>query len=230
MEDLAYPLDQLNREFENQTPNEILLWAWDAFGPDIAATSSFQTQSVPLLHQISQAIPQLPILFLDTGFHFPETLNFRDQLTQKLVLNLKIIKPALTIEAFLSKYGPLYENNPDLCCYLNKIKPLRLELESLKAWISGIRRDQTKTRKDANKLEHRSNGLYKINPLTTWTQIDITNYIQEHKLPQHPLLAQGYPSIGCAPCTDPVSGSEPTRSGRWKNREDQECGMHTEFF
>lgn len=215
-----------NRRMENQSPNEILEWAWTTFGPSIAATSSFQTQSLPLLHMISQTIPDLPILFIDTGFHFPETLAYRDHLIELFGLNVRIIRPKVGNQRFKKIYGDLYRSDPDLCCYLNKVEPLRETIEGLKAWISGVRRDQTIERADTQVITTQEDEVYKISPLVRWTRDDIWKYINDHNLPSHPLLPQGFLSIGCAPCTKPVIPGEDERSGRWPESDKTECGLH----
>lgn len=219
-------LEQLNAGFERATPAEIIRWAAETFAPDVAASSSFQTQSVPLLHMIAQVAPELPVFFLDTGFHFPETLAFRDRLIQELGLNVRVLKPQLGHEGFRREYGELYRRDPDMCCYINKVEPLRRAMQGLKAWISGIRRDQTAARNSTPILARQPDGLWKISPLATWTRRDVWQYIHDHDLPEHPLLAQGYLSIGCAPCTRPVANEQDERSGRWAGLEKSECGLH----
>jgi len=216
-----------NQIFENATPQEILKWAWEIFGPDIAATSSFQSQSLPLLHLIAQTVPDLPVLFLDTGFHFPETLAFRDQLVREMGLNVVNLKPQTGHDEFKRRHGELYRQNPDMCCYINKVEPLKRAKKGLQAWITGVRRDQTATRAEMSFVSIDADGLYKICPMLNWTQKDVFRYMHENNLPDHPLLAQGYLSIGCAPCTRPVFGDgADERSGRWAGQDKVECGLH----
>lgn len=217
----------LNSRFENSTTQDILLWSVETYKDDIALTSSFQTQSLPLLHIVSQTTPQLPIFFLDTGFHFPETLAYRDQLIALLGLNVINIHPNLVSDQILLPgRTPLYHENPDLCCSIHKVEPLRLAMEPLKAWISGIRRDQTQTRKNAAVVELQANGKVKINPMLAWTGEQVRQYIIDYRLPQHPLTEKGYTSIGCAPCTRPVDPGQDERAGRWAGRDKDECGLH----
>lgn len=221
-------LDELNTTFEGRTPEEILEWAVETFWPEIAMSSSFQTQSLPLLHMVSRVVPRLPIIFLDTGFHFPETLAFRDRVTRELGLNLRIVRPSLSPAELARRYGEgLYRRDPDLCCYVNKVEPMQRALEGLRAWISGIRRDQSPTRASIRIVERTAQGIIRVHPMATWTQQDIARYIHDHSLPEHPLLAQGYLSVGCAPCTRPIFGGEPARAGRWDGRAKLECGLHT---
>ncbi len=221
-------LDSLNRTFEGQAPHEIITWSLVSFGTGVAMSSSFQTQSVPLLHIVSQVAPQLPVIFLETGYHFPETLAFRDQLIAELGLNVKIFQSTLPQAAFAQQYGEsLYQRDPDLCCYLNKVEPLQRAMEGLDAWISGIRRDQLSSRANAQILEATPQGMIRVHPMATWTNADINQYIKTHNLPQHPLMSQGYCSIGCAPCTSPVLPNSDERDGRWAGQGKTECGLHT---
>jgi len=221
-------LQRLNREFEAKGAHDIVAWAVETFWPDIAMTCSFQTQSLPLLHIVCQVAPQLPVIFLDTGYHFPETLAFRDRIVQEWGVNLRVVRAAMSRDEFVRQYGDtLYQRDPDLCCYINKVEPMQRALAGLRAWISGIRRDQSPARANAQVLERTPEGVIRIHPIVTWTRHDIWRYIHEHNLPVHPLLAQGYLSIGCAPCTRPVHAGEHERAGRWDGREKTECGLHT---
>jgi len=217
----------LNSKFETESPGRILEWVWETFDPEmVAATSSFQSQSIPLLHLISRFSPDLPIIFIDTGFHFPETLVFRDRLVRDFGLCIKTIKPETSPNRFKGQTRELYHNNPDLCCYINKVKPLQDAKLKLHGWITGIRRDQTDVRANTSIISVDKDGLYKICPMATWTRDDVWSYINEHELPVHPLLSQGYLSIGCAPCTKPVLLGEGEREGRWPDHIKNECGMH----
>lgn len=218
--------EQLNQRLEARTPQEILEWAWDSYGPNVAATSSFQSQSVPLLHMIAEVTPEMPVFFLDTGFHFPETLAFRDQLVKEWGLNVRVIKPDIGHDGFQRQYGDLYRTDPDMCCYINKVEPLRKARRELRGWISGIRRDQTEQRRDTPVIAPVSDGQVKICPMVRWTRRDVWQYISRHHLPTHPLMKEGYLSIGCAPCTRPVGEGEDERSGRWAGQNKTECGLH----
>lgn len=221
-------LEKLNQEFEKRSAHEIIAWAMEQFASRIAMSSSFQTQSLPLLHIVSQVSPELPVIFLDTGYHFPETLAFRDEIAERFGLNLKIMRAAMSRAAFLKQYGDdLYRRNPDLCCYINKVEPLERAMQGLDAWISGIRRDQSPARAHASILEQTPQGTIRIHPFATWTREDVERYRADHDLPEHPLTAQGYPSIGCAPCTQPVAPDGNERDGRWANQNKTECGLHT---
>jgi len=200
---------------------------WDTFGDLAVASSSFQTQSVPLLHVISQTCPEMPVIFLDTGFHFPETLTFRDELVVQLGLNLVIAQAAVQKSQQIARYGEgLYRRDPDLCCYVNKVEPMRRVTTKYGAWISGVRRDQTANRQAFSVLDPQATNPLKIYPMLNWTKKDVWAYIDKHQLPSHPLLTQGYPSVGCAPCTRPVFSGEDERAGRWAGLSKTECGLH----
>lgn len=217
----------LNERFEHYSPAEILEWVWATFGPTVAASSSFQTQSVPLLHLISQVCPAMPIIFLDTGFHFPETVAYRDELQAKFKLNIVAARPAIEKNELMARYGEsLYRRDPDLCCYLNKVEPMQRAISGLQGWISGVRRDQTPHRHNFHILEPQPTGLLKIQPMLNWTKKEVWAYIDQHELPVHPLFSKGYLSVGCAPCTRPIFAGEEERAGRWTGTSKTECGLH----
>jgi phosphoadenosine phosphosulfate reductase len=202
----------------------------NTYGDQVAMSSSFQQQSLVLLHMASQVAPHLPIFFVDTGHHFPETLAFKEQVTRWLGLQVIDLYPEVSCERQEMLYGPeLWVHNPDLCCYLNKVRPMWNALRLYRAWITGIRRDQSPQRAQAEAVEYRHDNLVKINPLIAWTRADIERYIALHELPTHPLHARGYQSIGCAPCTRPTREGEKERAGRWPGTGKQECGLHTLF-
>jgi len=219
-------LSALNQRFDGAEPGELLRWAWHAFDGEVAASSSFQTQSVPLLHAIARSVPEMPVLFLDTGFHFPETLAYRDHLTELLGLDLVVLSPRSGHDAFRREHGDLHRTDPDLCCHLNKVEPLEDALRSYGAWVAGVRRDQTRHRATALPITRRRDGLVKLAPMVHWTDHDVARYLHEHDLPSHPLLAKGYPSVGCAPCTRAVVDGEDARAGRWAGSDKTECGLH----
>jgi phosphoadenosine phosphosulfate reductase len=208
---------------------EILRDCWREFGEKAVASSSFQTQSVPLLHMISRACPDMPVVFLDTGYHFPETLSFRDELTKSMSLNVKIVYPDdAGWDSRDAAHSPLYLSNPDHCCRIRKLEPMRHFLMTwrVQAWVSGIRRDQTEERRSITVRETGRDGIERIHPLCEWAADDVADYIDRYGLPAHPLKALGYETIGCAPCTTPVGGAEDIRAGRWRGLEKLECGLH----
>ncbi len=234
LQNLSLSQDEIEKrslEFESASPQEIIEWAVNSFVNRIAVSSSFQTQSLPLLHMISQIKPETPILFLDTGYHFWETLIFREQLERDMGLTVQNLYPDSSWQPFFRRYGrDLIEQDPDLCCFVRKVQPMQKALKGLSAWISGIRRDQTAFRKNAKILEVERGGLIKVNPLLNWTKEDLKKYIEDHHLPAHPLLQKGYRSIGCKPCTIAIGLGEDERAGRWQGRGKIECGLHTELF
>lgn len=228
---LQLPLDQIdaiNAALEPLSPAEIVGWAWARFGPKLAATSSFQTQSLPLLHIIATHAPDLPIYFLDTGFHFPETLAYRDALMARLGVRVHNLAAQMGRHEFQRRHGELFRTHPDLCCYINKVEPWQQVRQGLTGWITGIRRDQTENRRNTPILTVERSGQVKICPIATWTERDVWRYINQYDLPVHPLMQQGYLSIGCAPCTRPVSAGEDARAGRWAGQAKTECGLHTD--
>jgi phosphoadenosine phosphosulfate reductase len=227
----AAEIERLAEEFETKSPQEILRWAVDAYWPQIALSSSFQTQSVPLLHMASLIRRDLLIFFLDTGYHFWETHMFRERLSSHWHLNVLDLYRDTRWDEFARQHiRSLPVEDPNLCCYIHKVQPMQKALKDMKAWITGIRRDQTALRAQAKILELQDDGLLKINPLLNWTKEDIKRYSQEHRLPAHPLLQRGYRSIGCSPCTIAIGLNDDERAGRWSGREKAECGLHTEMF
>jgi phosphoadenosine phosphosulfate reductase len=219
-----------NEEMEQWTPQQVILWAVERFGTDVALSSSFQQQSLALLHIVSRVAPSMPVFFVNTGYHFAETLSFQQDIARRFWLNVIELRPEMSHEEQEARYGPdLWKRNPDLCCYLNKVVPMQNALRKCKAWITGIRRDQSARRASADVVEYRDDGLVKINPLVTWARQDVWRYIEFHNLPTHPLYSQGYRSIGCAPCTRAVALEEDERAGRWSGTGKNECGLHTVF-
>lgn len=193
-------------------------------------TSSFQTHSIPLLHTLSTSGLDIPIYFLHTGFHFPETLAFRNEITERLNLNL------INISSPVSKVGQkdaqgkfLYASDPDRCCYLNKVLPLEPVLQSHDVWINGVRKEQTGFRESLNEEEKGAFDTIRYHPILDWTSKMIWEYRKEFDLPEHPLDSKGYLSIGCVPCTRKFDPEQGERGGRWTGLTKEECGIHTEF-
>lgn len=193
-----------------------------------ALVSAFGSESVVLLHLVAAIEPALPVIFLDTGRHFPETLAYRDQLVEQL--GLKDVRTAYPDASELRRHdrnGRLFADDPDLCCDIRKTQPLNQELEGFAAWITGRKRFQGGLRKKLEVIERESGtGRLKLNPLATWDAGRIESYRLAHGLPAHPLLARGYGSIGCASCTRPIAPGESTRAGRWFGIDKTECGIH----
>jgi phosphoadenosine phosphosulfate reductase len=227
----SYKLEKFSQELETKTPQEIIEWTVDRYSPYIAMSSSFQTQSMPLLHMISQIAPDIPIFFINTGYHFWETLTFREKLAEDWKLNIVDLYRDSRWNVFVrQRMRTLPVEDPNLCCFLHKVMPMQKALKGYKAWISGIRRDQTAVRAQAHILELPESDLLKVNPLLNWTKKDIQNYIEEYKLPRHPLFDKGYRSIGCAPCTIAIGVNDDERAGRWAGKGKTECGLHTTMF
>ena len=228
----TFDLGKVNQELETKKPGEIIAWAIREF-PGIAASSSFGPESGVLLHMISRINPHVPVLFLETGYHFPETLKYKEELVQflglKNVVDLKA-DPKRKEEVVKQYEGVPYEKNPDLCCQINKVEPMDKALKDYDAWMSGIRRQQTDFRKSIRILEEYKRGdaeLYKISPLANFTSREMWWYLKEHNIPKHPLYDKGYLSVGCWPCTRPVQPGDDERSGRWAGKAKTECGIHT---
>jgi phosphoadenosine phosphosulfate reductase len=183
-----------------------------------------------LAHMLQSIAPATPVVFINTGYHFPETLAYRDLLVERYHFNFVEVGPAIAKPEFERTYGPeLFRHDPDRCCEINKVEPLRRALAGVRAWINGRRRDQASTRTTLPVLEELRNGMMKINPLVRWQARDTYEYMQRHGIPLNPLFERGYTSIGCAPCTRPVLAGEDERAGRWAGRAKIECGIHTAF-
>lgn len=221
-------VEEANARLEGRPPQEILRWAVEAFAPDVILTCSFQHDGVALAHMLTAIAPATPIVFLDTGFHFAETLAYRDEVVRRFGLNVRNVPPPMPREEFARTYGPdLYRRNPDLCCQINKVEPLRRALDGVRCWINGRRRDQASTRLGLSPVERYEGGIYKVNPMVGWGAADTYRYLQAHSIPEHPLFDKGYASIGCAPCTRPILAGEDERAGRWSGTGKVECGIHT---
>jgi phosphoadenosine phosphosulfate reductase len=219
----------VNRDLEGATPQDILRWTWTHFRPEVILTCSFQHDGVVLAHMLQSIAPEVRVVFINTGFHFPETLAYRDEIVRRLGLQHFVeLHPIMPREEFARTHGlDLYARDPDLCCQINKVEPLRRYLPGLRAWVNGRRRDQAATRHDLHVVEALPNGLHKVNPLVGWTNRDTFYYMEQHGIPTHPLFERGYASIGCAPCTRPVLAGDDERSGRWVGQNKTECGIHT---
>jgi phosphoadenosine phosphosulfate reductase len=193
-----------------------------------ALVSAFGAESVVLLHMAAQIDPALPVIFLDTGRHFPETLAYRDQLVDRLGLqDIRTAYPDASLLRRHDRHGRLSATDPDFCCEIRKTLPLAEELEGFAAWITGRKRFQGGLRRTLEALELESGtGRFKLNPLATWDADRIETYRVAHGLPGHPLLARGYRSIGCAACTRPAAPDAPARAGRWFGIDKTECGIH----
>jgi phosphoadenosine phosphosulfate reductase len=204
----------------------VLRWAGETFGDRFALTSSMADGL--LAHLAGRAVPGVHVIFLDTGYHFAETIGTRDWITGVLPVTLVNVQPPATVAQQDEEHGPrLYERDPDLCCSQRKVQPLARTLAGYAAWGSGIRRDESPSRAGTRLVDwDAKRGMVKINPIAAWTQSDVDAYVTEHQVPVNPLFEIGYASIGCAPCTRPVAPGEDARAGRWAGKNKIECGLH----
>jgi phosphoadenosine phosphosulfate reductase len=212
-EDLAL----IDKEFETAPASKVIRWAHQEFGDSLVLAASFE--DIVLIDLVTKVDPSIEVVFLDTEAHFPETLAFVEETKARYGLNLTVTKP-----------GPEAAAHPcgsEQCCQFRKVAPLRQALSGKKAWLTSLKRVDGPTRADAPVVGwDDSFGLVKINPLVTWTNDDISSYLADHDLPEHPLISQGYRSIGCAPTTRPVADGEDPRAGRWAGLDKAECGLH----
>jgi phosphoadenosine phosphosulfate reductase len=205
----------------------VLRWAGDSFGEGFAITSSMADGL--LSHLASRVIPGVNVVFLDTGYHFAETIGTRDWITSALPITLVNVTPPQTVAEQDLAFGPkLHDRDPDLCCEMRKVKPLAQALAGYVAWGSGVRRDESPSRAGTRLVDwDAKRGMVKVNPMAAWTQDVVDAYVAEHQVPVNPLFELGYGSIGCEPCTRPVAPGEDPRAGRWAGRGKTECGIHS---
>lgn len=224
--ELAELADEAGDRLAGAPAEEVLGWAAETFGDGLCVTSSMTDAVLP--HLASRVQPGIHVLFLDTGYHFAETLGTRDAVDAVYPVEIINVRPRQTVAEQDATLRPrLYERNPDLCCRLRKVEPLNRALEPYHAWASGIRRDETDSRDDVRPVEwDAGRGKVKVNPLAGWTEEDVQRYIAEHGVLVNPLVYDGYPSIGCAPCTARVALGADPRSGRWAGSGKTECGIH----
>lgn len=191
-------------------------------------TSSFQTHSLPMLHVLSKIEPEIPVYFLQTGFHFPQTLAFRDHVAKAFDLNIMNVESHVPKIQQRNGIGNFYfTSDPDYCCFLNKTQPMQPLLDQYDVWVNGVRADQNANRKNLNPIEETRQRALRYHPMLDWTKQEIWEYIGKMDLPRHPLDSQGYMSIGCEPCT--MKPSLDDRDGRWLGQQKTECGLHTEL-
>ena len=217
---------------QEASPDEVLRWSVESIDR-LAVATSFQASGLVILHKLRDIRSDLPVLFLDTGFHFAETLEFKRQITE--LWDLKVVDLHGAHGNAVKQadiYGPeLYKRDPDACCSINKVRPLQSALEEYSGWISGLRRDQSPLRAETPIIEAQllpsGNEIMKIHPLARWNKADVDAYIDEHSIPTHPLFERGYMSIGCWPCTRAIGANEQERDGRWAGLAKTECGIHS---
>lgn len=219
---------QLNASSESPEADAqaVIAWAVREFGPYMAVASSMQ--DTVLSHLVAEQFPFVDVLFGDTGYHFAETLGTRGAVEIELDVNVVDVRPELTVAEQDAKYGPrLYDRDPEACCAMRKVAPMKKALQSYEAWATGVRREETAARANAPLVSwDERNGVVKINPIAAWTEEQVAEYAGRHGLVVNPLLADGYPSVGCEPCTARPLPGEDARSGRWAGRDKDECGLH----
>lgn len=227
---VAVDLEQLarraERELDAAPAHEIVRWAVQTFGARFAVATSMQ--DAVLVHLVSRVAPGIDVLFLDTGYHFAETLGTRDAVAATYDVNLITVTPRQTVAEQDASYGPrLHDREPDWCCWLRKVAPLDRALAHYDAWATGLRRAEAPTRASTPVVSYDAlRDKVKIAPIAAWSDADVEDYIAEHGILINPLLTAGYPSIGCAPCTRAVAVGEDSRAGRWAGSAKTECGIH----
>lgn len=228
--ELLAELAAKSEELETATPEEIIRWAADRFGDRLTMATAFGPEGCVILSMLAEIAPETYVFNLDTGYQFLETLDLRDRIAEKYGIEVDMLQPELSVPEYEAKHGgPLYKTDPSRCCMERKIKFLHQGVAGRQAWMSGIRRDQSADRARSaivgwdNKF-----NLVKISPLANWTKKDVWNRILKQSVPYNPLHDQGYPSIGCWPCTQKaIDGDPDERSGRWAGSDKTECGLHT---
>ena len=205
---------------------EVVAWAASEFGTSIAVACSMADAVLP--HLVSRFVPGVDVLFLETGYHFAETIGTRDAVEVSLPVRIVDVRPELSVAEQDAAYGrDLFATDPTACCRMRKVEPLAARLRGYEAWVTGVRREESPTRSATSTVTwDEANGLVKVNPLAAWTFDELVGYAQEHGVIVNPLLADGYPSIGCAPCTRRVEPGADPRSGRWSGTTKTECGIH----
>jgi phosphoadenosine phosphosulfate reductase len=221
-------IERLQANVEAWGPDRVLAWAFDTFGGTVAIASAFGAEGMALIDMASRVRQNFRVFTLDTEFLFPETYNLMDQVEQRYDIRIERVYALASAEEQERVYGPaLWQRDPDQCCNLRKVEPLRRKLGELCAWITSIRRDQTADRAGAGKVEWDATfGLVKLNPLADWNSKQVWQYIREHEVPYNVLHERNYPSIGCTHCTRAVRPGEGSRAGRWSGSSKTECGLH----
>jgi phosphoadenosine phosphosulfate reductase len=221
-------LAAVSRELDGRSPAEVLAWAVCRFHPKLMMATAFGPEGCCILHMLSEIEPGVHVINLDTGYQFAETLELRQRILDRYGIAVELVRPEQTVAEYEREHGgPLYVHRPDQCCYDRKVLPLRRAVQGYEAWISAIRGDQTDHRKAAAVVQWDPKfNLVKVNPLLRWAKKDVWKFILDHDVPYNPLHDQGYPSIGCWPCTAPVEDGGDERSGRWAGSKKKECGLH----
>jgi phosphoadenosine phosphosulfate reductase len=214
------------RDLADASPQEVIAWAWETFGSRVLISQSMANTNIA--HLVHTVAPDIPVVFLDTGYHFPETIETRNQLEQRFNLTIIDVTPRQSVAEQDAEYGPeLWRTNPDLCCQLRKVEPMEEMLLGYDAWITGMRIATAPHRRGTPVVSFdEKRGVVKIAPILHWTNEQCLKYTLINDTVVNPLMYQGYPSIGCAPCTHPVAEGEDPRSGRWRGIPKNECGLH----
>jgi phosphoadenosine phosphosulfate reductase len=217
-----------NQALADASPQAVLRWAVETFHPRLTMATAFGAEGCCLIHLLAEIEPAVRVFNLETGYQFAETLELRVRLKRRYGIEVEFIRPELTVAEYEEEHGgPLYRIRPDQCCHDRKLLPLRRAVAGYDAWISAIRRDQTADRAAAGVVQWDAKfNLVKVNPLLTWTRKDVWSFVLRHEIPYNPLHDQGYPSIGCWPCTRPVGDGDDERAGRWAGTAKKECGLH----
>jgi phosphoadenosine phosphosulfate reductase len=210
-------------------PREVLKWAVETFFPRLTMATAFGPEGCVILHMLAEIEPRVRVFNLETGYQFPETLALRDRIAERYGIEVELIRPELAVPEYEARHGgPLYVAHPDRCCHDRKIVPLRQAIQGYDAWVSAIRADQSKHRARADVVGWDAKfGLVKVNPLLNWTNRDVWAFVTTNKVPYNPLHDQGFPSIGCWPCTRAVEPGDDERAGRWAGQAKTECGLHS---
>jgi phosphoadenosine phosphosulfate reductase len=222
-------LTEANRVLAGASPQEILRWAIDSFAPKLTMATAFGPEGCVILHMLSEIEPKTRVFNLDTGYQFAETLELRERIARRYGIEVEMVRAEQSVPEYeAGNGGPIYATDPDRCCRDRKIIPLRRAVEGYDAWISAIRADQSLHRAKADVVGWDAKfGLVKINPLLKWTKRDVWAFVVTNDVPYNPLHDQGYPSIGCWPCTRPVAQGADERAGRWAGQAKTECGLHS---
>jgi phosphoadenosine phosphosulfate reductase len=222
-------LERQSQRLENASPEEIITWAVRTYFPKLTMATAFGPEGCVILSMLAKIEPRVYVFNLDTGYQFKETLELRDRIAEKYGIEVELARPELSVEEYEKLHGgPLYKTNSDKCCGDRKISVLRRSIRGYQAWMSGIRRDQSPHRATAPIVGwDKKFGLVKVSPLANWTKKDVWQRIMEEDVPYNPLHDQGYPSVGCWPCTRAVLFGEDERAGRWSGTAKTECGLHT---
>ena len=226
-------LKELSARFETATPQEILRWAIETYKDKLTMATAFGAEGCCLLHMIAQIRDEtglVPDIFnLDTGYQFPQTLMVRQRIQKKYNLDVRLVSAQETVKEMEARFGgPIYRTDTNQCCHIRKIVPLEQAVQGFDAWITAIRREQTPERAATAIIgpDPKFDFLVKVSPLANWTKQQVWDYIRENDIPYNPLHDQGFPSIGCWPCTNAVKEGEDERAGRWAGTEKRECGLH----